>query len=151
MRNKIILPLALCLLLASCASRKGVNTQPKLSPEQQFQLVKDRVATANSGLEFLISELEKRPGVSLEKLRIWRQVHSLAVVLIAELEDAKVIDLSSREGVRAAVDTALTSIDNLLRNDVGGIVDVKLKAEISAAIQLVRRAVEKILILLPKK
>lgn len=149
MKKRIILPLALTLLLASCAGRNSVNTQPKLTPEQQFQLVKDRAVTATNGLALLISELETRPGVSLEKLRIWKQVHALSVALIAELEDVKVIDLSSREGIARAVDAFLAATDNLLRNDVMPIVDVKLKAEISRGVQLVRVAVQAIQVLLP--
>ena len=148
-----ILPLALASLLAlsACAGKNGVNTQPKLTPEQQFQLVKDRAVTATGGLELLITELEKRPGVSLEKLRIWKQVHALMVAFNAEIEDVKVIDLSNREGIARALDTALTAIDNVLRNDVLPIVDVKLKAEISRAIQIVRGAVDAVRLLLPQE
>jgi hypothetical protein len=147
MKSLIILPLALCLLLPACAGRNGV----KLTPEQTFELVKSRVVTATNGLALLISELEKRPGVSLEKLRIWKQVHALAVVFISEVEDVKVIDLSSSEGIRQALDTFLGAVGRLMTSDVDLIADIRLKGEISAAIHIVREAIEKIAELLPKK
>jgi hypothetical protein len=139
----------LALLLLPACGTNNVNTQPRLTPEQVFALVKDRAVGATNALALLISELEKRPGVSLEKLRVWRQVHALAVAFNIEIEDVKVIDLSSREGVVRAVDTLLTAIDNLIKKDVLPIADIKLKGEISAGIQLIRAAIEGIRALLP--
>lgn len=147
--KRIILPLVLALLLPACGTN-NVNTQPKLTPEQVFAMAKSGAVGATNALALLISELEKRPGVSLEKLRIWKQVHASMVIFNAEIEDVKVIDLSSREGVGRAVDTLLAMIDSLVKKDVGLIVDIHLKGEISAGIQLVRVAIQRIVELLPK-
>jgi hypothetical protein len=150
MKKQIILPLALCLLLPACGTN-NVNTQPKLTPEQVWAMAKNGAVTATNALALLISELEKRPGVSLEKLRVWRQVHAVMVEMNAELEDFKIIEGSNRATIAAAVDKVLTIIDNLIKKDVLPIVDIKLKGEISAGIQLVRAAIEGIRALLPVK
>lgn len=150
MKKLIILPLALCFLLPACGT-KDVNTQPKLTPEETFALAKGGAVTAANALGLLIGELEKKPGVSTEKLRILKICHVLITEFNQAVRDVPVINLANREAIGRAIDTVLISTDNLLRNDVLPIADVELKAQISRAIQLIRGAVEAVRLLMPAR
>lgn len=150
-RISLLLIVALVVSLSACATKKPTDTNPKLTPEQAWNIAKTGATGAATLLARRITELEKNLTANAEKVRILKIVLGFLDEFNNQVAGVKVPDFSNRETISKAIDRVIDAADNLAAKDVLQLNDPKAQADIRAAIETIKNALETVRSFLPKE
>lgn len=149
MRRRILAPLLLSVLLASCAGRANQNPQPPpLTPEQKFDIAKIGAQTAAVGLAVAILDAQKDPVKNAAQIKYLKLSKAILDEFNTQVADIAVIDLATRAGVKTAIDKGLSGFDNLLAGEFLSL-DQNMQTTLRAVIVVARGALASFDVLIP--
>jgi hypothetical protein len=156
-RNVVAIAL-LAITLSGCTKNANNNPQlPPLTPEQKTAIAKISAQTAAAGLAVAIDSAQRQldkatDEASKTKLRARIKYFTLAKAILdefnAQVATVTVIDLTNREGVKAAIKKALNGFDNLLTGDFLNL-DPDLQSLLRASIAVAQGAMQSFDVLVP--